>query len=414
MKLSISLGFALCAFSIAAAVQPPPSLGGYSALVRRDVDLAYYFKVYDAAVKNLTTHTNPSSSDPRNGYDFGYAASYLVGVMDGGASSIQKSGASVSDAVPSVIQAVQDDVGTLVTTLISKKSAFELVNACETLRMITSDFVTHNANLTSTLLAKLPSDYQETAQGFASSIGSSYLKASSAFAEGNCIDGSGSSSSTTSIANPGAPSPTGGSGTSPTYDPNPTDGTGQPSQTDNSGQPSQTGDSGNQNNPGRTNSDALSAGAKVGLGVGVSVGVLSLIGGALALWFCLRRRQQPQTPVYSNTAIMPPYPEVEDTGKRELGGVEIQPPPQKSPAPSSVAAAVVAGQPYSQPSTELDGRQHTPGPVVMDNRQHTPGPVEMEPAAAPTPELSIHPYHVYDPGYNQQPQQWHQGRNPHI
>ncbi|KAK4147372.1 uncharacterized protein C8A04DRAFT_24614 [Dichotomopilus funicola] len=444
MKSPIQLGFVWCAIGLVAAVQPPPSQSDVaftSALVRRTLDLSTYFKSYDTAVKNLTTYVDVFASDPRRSYDFGYAAGFLISFMSGGAKVIGDSGASVTDEVPGVIETVRRDVSTLATTLISQKPAFERAGACTYLHNATSDLATHHAELTTALLAKLPTDYQEFAQGFATSIGGEYLKASAAFADGNCTDGSssGSGSSATSIGNPGEPSATGGSGsgTNPTYDPSQTGGVGSPDQTGSSGQSSPTGDAGNQINPGRTSSDALSDGTKVGIGVGVSVGVLSLIGGALALWFCLRRRQQPQqTPVYSNTAIMPPYPEAEDTGKRELGGVEIQSPPGKSPAPSPAVAVAAAEQPYPQPyplpSTELDGRQQTPAPVGMDNRQHTPGPVElsnrvhtpgpveMGPAVPPTSELSAHPYHVYDPGYNQQPQlqqqpqQWHQGQHPHA
>ncbi|KAH6618241.1 hypothetical protein B0J18DRAFT_274637 [Chaetomium sp. MPI-SDFR-AT-0129] len=444
MKSLIQLGFVWYACGLVAAVQPPPSQSDAfftSALVRRTLDLSTYFKSYDTAVKNVTTYADIFASDSSRSFDFGYAAGFLIGLMDRGTQVVGSSGASVTDDVPGIIETVRRDVSTLATTLISQKPAFEHEGACTFLHNATSDLVAHHANLTTALLAKLPTDYQEFAQGFATSIGGEYLKASAAFADGNCTDGSssgsGSGSSATSVGNPGEPSATGGSGSgaNPTYDPSQTGGVGSPDQTGDSGQSSPTGDAGNQINPGRTSSDALSDGAKVGIGVGVSVGVLSLIGGALALWFCLRRRQQPQqTPVYSNTAIMPPYPEAEDTGKRELGGVEIQPPPRKSPAPSPASAVGAAGQPYPQPypppSTELDGRQQTPAPVGVDNRQHmpgpvelsnrvhTPGPVEMGPAIPPTLELSAHPYHVYDPGYNQQPQQqpqqWHQGQHPHA
>lgn len=383
MKFNVLLTGLSLALGASAQLSLPKVTLAPTVLRRADADLAGVIKQYDSAVTDFDTEVNGFSS-LNNAYDFNHAAGFLVGVINGSADAVSSStGVAITDAVSTLVDTLQTDVSTLVSDLSSKKSTFQSLSFCADLRMITSDIVSTNDRLVNAILAKVPTDNQDSAQQLASGISDSWNKAKSDFAEGSCVDGSATSTGTSS-----SPTSTDGGGS----------GTTAPS-SNGSGTPRQT----NQPNREPSGNGTLSAGAKAGIGIGVSLVVLIAMG--LGLFLILRQRQRRnasagQGPPHPGHPPAPAYPGVE--GMAVVGKVD------GSPSWGNTTPAGLSQGPWpSGPSTatppqpELDGRAYTPG-IVGTGTQ--PQAVEMGPAPPAVPELGAYSQYNMDPASMQQQQ----------
>ncbi|KAJ3490457.1 hypothetical protein NLG97_g5782 [Lecanicillium saksenae] len=327
MNFHTRLGLLLCAFGLISARSSPPEWPAEaelaSTLVRRDFDLANFLESYDKAVTNLTTYIIAFSSDLSNKKDFEYAAGYLVGITSGGTDGIKKAGAvAVTEESGAIAETLEKDVDSLLSSLKSKKATFESAGYCAMLQSFTSDLVSYTGDLTSALLANIASEYLDAVKPVASAINDSYSKAKFDLAGSNCLvqPRSTSTSSTASVT-----STTTGSGNAQSSHSSQAD---SGSEASRSSQPQHTGDPPRQESA-SVSQNHLSIAARAGIGVGTSLGALILIAVVISICFCRRRRKMPgqaahQTQMFPNTIVAPSCPELADTGKTELGGVQIQ------------------------------------------------------------------------------------------
>lgn len=383
MIFQARLGLLLCALRLvsAASSQPerPATAVLASTLVGRGFDLANFLKSYDKAVTNLTTYVIAFSSDPSSKRDFEYAAGYLAGSTSGGTDSIKKAGAvTVTEESGAIAMTLETDVDALRSSLKAKKSTFESAGYCAMVQSVTTDLVSYTEDLTSALLANVASEYLDAVRPVASAINDSYSKAKSDFAGGNCLVPPRSTSTSASVT-----SATGGSGN---VQPSRSSQAGSGTGTSRSSQPQHTGDPPSQA-PASASQNHLSVAAKAAIGVGASLGALILIAGAAGICFYRRQRRLPgqvahQTQKFPNTIVAPSCPELVDTGKTELGIVQIQ-----------TAAGL---QDTCSPTSRLDLAR---GPCTPA------GPFELGPGVPSVSERDAKPH---DAHYGQQQQQQQQ------